>query len=97
MCFRWRHKADSDKAGGGWQGYSGPTDVHTLKMTRPVELLKSRIPRIFLLQEIGFKSNSDHITAGMDSLPEVHRLLQEYVRQRLAHDTGCCAALYKER
>ena len=48
-------------------------------MTRPVALLKSRVPRIFLLQELMFKSNSDHITGGLDSLPHVHTLLQEYV------------------
>jgi len=86
LCFvpyllsfcRWRYKKDADKPDGGWQGHSGPTDVATKRMTRPVELLKSRVPRIFLKESLGFKSNSDRITSGLDSLPEVYRLMLEY-------------------
>ena len=55
-------------------------------MTKPAVLLRSRVPRIHLRETIGFKSNHDDMTRGMEALPEVAALLHEHPDMTLGVD-----------
>ena len=79
----YRYKTDADKEDGGWKGFSGPVTVKTKSMVKPAALLRSRVPRIYLLQTLTFQSNKAVITSGRDALPEVANILGKYADMKL--------------
>ena len=75
---RWRYLKDRGEGDRAWTGSSGLTEACTLNMTEPAALLESRVPRVFVLRPIMFKTNSDVITSGAEVLPGVANIMMEH-------------------